>query len=211
MEDFKPYIIGISGGSGSGKTTFVKELRKNLLPHQISLVSQDNYYKPIEEQHKDGNGIVNFDLPSAIDKTHFYNDIKSLSLKQSVELKEYGFNNAALTENVIHIDPTPVIIMEGLFIFHFEEIRNLIDFSIYIDVDENYKLNRRIKRDSAERGYPKHEVLYQWHNHVVPCYNKYLKPFKNQVDVIIKNNISFNAEILEVTKLTQNKLDLVIC
>ncbi|MFN5317339.1 MAG: uridine kinase [Bacteroidia bacterium] len=186
-----PYIVGISGGSASGKTSFLKELRSAFPDDMLCIVSQDNYYKPKEQQEKDENGEINFDLPESINRQAFHNDLVRLIQGQEVRIKEYTFNNAGKQSSEIILNPAPIIIMEGLFIFYYEEIRALLDLKVYIDARDELKLQRRLKRDYDERGYGHESVLYQWNNHVMPSYHTYLRPFRDDADLIVTNNLSF--------------------
>ncbi|MCB0480709.1 MAG: hypothetical protein KDC83_04715 [Flavobacteriales bacterium] len=194
----KPYLVGIVGGSGSGKSSFINALKASLPNEHITVVSQDNYYLPIDQQKKDENGWVNFDLPSSIDRQAFYNDLQKLMNGQSIEIHEYNFNNATSAPQVIKIEPTPIIIMEGLFVMHYTEIADLLDLKLYIEVDEEIKLARRINRDATERGYPEEEVRYQWEHHVLPSFQQYLLPYRSQAHLIINNNINFNKGLMVI-------------
>jgi uridine kinase len=188
----QPYLVGISGGSASGKTSFLKKLRASLPDGATCVVSQDNYYLPKEKQLKDENGQINFDLPTSIHRDAFYADMMRLMKGESIQLQEYTFNNAAHTATLIHLAPAPIVIMEGLFIFHYEEIRNQLDLRVYIEAREDVKLTRRLKRDKDERGYPEDIVMYQWQNHVMPSYRQYLQPYRDQSDIIVTNNDTFD-------------------
>ncbi|UTW62915.1 uridine kinase [bacterium SCSIO 12741] len=187
-----PYIVGIAGGSASGKTSFIRDIRNALPKHSLAVISQDHYYLPKEKQQQDENGWINFDLPTSIDRQTFLTDILRLKEGHSIVKTEYTFNNADKEPEEIVIQPAPIVVMEGLFVFHYEEIRKLLDLRVYLDVREDIKLQRRIKRDAEERGYPEHEVRYQWDNHVTPSYKKYLRPYRDDAHVIITNNTSYN-------------------
>lgn len=154
----------------------------------IAVVSQDNYYLPRELQVADENNRINFDLPTSINRQAFYQDMLHLVNGQCIEISEYTFNNAARTPARIEVQPAPIIVMEGLFIFHYQEIKDAIDLRVYIDARDEIKLQRRIKRDKDERGYPEDTVLYQWNNHVMPSYREYLRPHRDEADIIITNN-----------------------
>jgi uridine kinase len=140
------FLIGIAGGSGSGKTSFLRELMNHFTADDVALVSQDNYYEPKEKQHVDENGQHNFDMPTSINRTHFHDDMMRLVNGDSIEKLEYNFNNPAWEPQKVIVNPAPVIIMEGLFVFHYEEIWNQLDYKVYIDVHHEERLQRRIQR-----------------------------------------------------------------
>ena len=193
------YVVGIAGGSASGKTSFLNQLKEKLPKGSVSIISQDNYYKPKAEQETDENGEVNFDLPTSIDKTAFFNDIASLLEDKPIRFTEYTFNNDGQEPKSVEIKPAPLLVVEGLFVFHYPEIRHLLDLRVYLDVREELKLERRIKRDRDERGYPESVVRYQWENHVVPSYKKFLKPYRDDSNLIITNNITFDKGLTVLT------------
>ena len=205
----KPYLVGIAGGSASGKSSFIEDLRNALPNNSVTVVSQDNYYFPKEKQQKDENGWINFDLPTAIDRDLFLQDLEKLCSGESIETTEYTFNNNDKDQNIIQISPRPIIIMEGLFVFHYEEIREKLDLRIYIDVQEQIKLHRRLKRDKEERGYPEDEVRYQWEHHVIPSYKKYLRPYRDDAHIIVTNNSHFTKGLEVVANHLKTKLEEV--
>lgn len=188
----KPYVIGVAGGSASGKTSFLQRLKESLPTRSVSIISQDNYYRPKSEQSIDKNGEVNFDLPTSINKDAFRDDLLTLINGQPVSFVEYAFNNQGQEPVTVHIEPAPILVVEGLFVFHYPEIRSLLDLRVYLDVREEIKLNRRIKRDRDERGYPESVVRYQWEHHVTPSYKKFLKPYRDDSHLILTNNITFD-------------------
>ncbi len=202
----KPFLIGICGGSGSGKTTFIDTLRKDFSERKVSLISQDDYYLPKDQQVRDENGTINFDLPSCIDSDAFYNDLKKLLGGSTVQKEEYTFNNKSKTPTIKTFYPTEIILVEGLFIFHFPEIAKLLDLKIFLDAKENLKLIRRIKRDRIERNYPLDDVLYRYEHHVLPSFDQYLKPYKDSCDLIINNNTNFNAGLGVIRGFLSSKL-----
>lgn len=195
----RPYIVGISGGSASGKTSFLKHLSEALPSGNLCIVSQDNYYRPKDQQLRDENGQINFDLPTSIDRAVFHADMQRLMRGESIRIKEYTFNNASLEPREIEMQPAPLLIMEGLFIFHYTEIREALDLKVYIDARDEVKLERRLKRDRDERGYEHDVVLYQWNNHVMPSYMQFLRPYRDEADIIVTNNSSYDRG-LEVLK-----------
>lgn len=201
-------LIGIAGGSGSGKTSFLRDLMAHFSPLQVALVSQDNYYHPKDLQRKDDNGQHNFDLPESIDREHFYEDMMKLSRGESIEKLEYNFNNPSWIPKKVNVCSAPVIIMEGLFVFYYTEIWERLDYRVYIDVHHEERLKRRIRRDAEERAFPEEQVLYQWHNHVRPAEEKYLEPFMSKCDLIVDNNEHYANglnELMQVIHGYQNK------
>lgn len=196
----KPFVIGIAGGSGSGKTFFLKCFLNHFKESEVCLVSQDDYYfRVAHNMTAEENKLYNFDEPGTIDNELFLKDISKLINGETVFQKEYTFNNPNAAPRLLEIKPAPIVIVEGLFILHFKEISKLLDLKIFIDTDEEIALQRRLKRDLIERGYPEEDVIYKWNNHVVPAYKTYLLPFKDECDEIITNNTHVAEDIIKVT------------
>ncbi len=201
MELAETFIIGMAGGSGSGKTSILKALVSKLPNQKVAVISQDNYYFPRDAQLADEKGEINFDLPTAIDIQNLEEDLAELVSGRAISRKEYGFNNAAAPVQDIHIEPAPIIIIEGLFIYYFETLARHFDIKVYIDAEDDTMLDRRIKRDLRERGYPESDVRYRWEHHVRPCYEVYLLPYRENCDLIIDNNESYEAGVAELIAL----------
>ncbi len=202
----KPYIVGIAGASGSGKTLFLNCFLNHFEPDQIALLSQDNYYKPKENQPIDKNGQVNFDLPECIDNGGLLADLKDLMSGKTISKKEYTFNVAEKDATMLIIRPASIILVEGIFIFHFQEIARLFNLRVFLEADEGITLNRRLKRDIDERGYTHEMILYQWKNHVLPAYINYLLPYKNMADRIILNNTQVTEDIFLASEKLSDEL-----
>jgi uridine kinase len=181
-------IIGICGGSGSGKTTLLHRISEAYAYLEPSVFSMDNYYRPIEEQFIDENGKVNFDLPDALDERKLVDDLYRLISGEEIQVREYHFNSPPDRLNMITIKPSKMIIVEGLFLFHFEAVRAVIDFSIFISVHPKTQLERRISRDTSTRGYSVEDIMYQWEHHVLPCYNNYLLPYLAHANFNYRND-----------------------
>lgn len=211
MNNNSPLIIGIAGGSGSGKTFFLNSFLHHFKHDEVTLLSQDDYYIPAGEMTQEENKLYNFDLPSTIDADQFLVDIKKLMKGEVVYKKEYNFNNPLAVVKILEIKPAPIIIVEGLFILHFKEIADLLQQRIFIDAHEEVALQRRIRRDGMERGYPEEDVLYKWHNHVVPAYKEFLLPYKDECHKIIINNTDIPEDIIQVTEEITNELKAKYC
>jgi len=186
-----PYTIGITGGSGSGKTHFIKQLSSHFRPEQICLISQDHYYKPLDVQVIDDMGVENFDLPGSIDCDLLWEDIKKLKRGETILKSEYPFNKPDSIPKILEFRPAPIIIVEGLFVQYFPEIAKELDLKLFIEAKDYLKLSRRIRRDNEERGYDLNDVLYRYQHHVMPIYESLIKPLKHKADLIIPNNHNF--------------------
>lgn len=200
------YIIGITGGSASGKTTFLKKLISNFSQDELTYISQDNYYKDRSEQQTDENGVVNFDLPGCIDGDEFARDITALRSGTDIQKKEYTFNNPNTTPKELVFKPAPIILVEGIFVFHYPEIYKQLDLRIFVDAKEHVKLQRRIIRDKMERGYDLDDVMYRYTNHVAPTYEKYIEPYKHESDFVIPNNKSYERALEVIVSHLKTKL-----
>lgn len=200
-------IIGICGGSGSGKTTLLNRLYSEYKEIQPSVFSMDNYYRPIEQQLVDSNGEVNFDLPTALDEEKLVSDLQRLVSGEEIVVKEYHFNSPPDKHVLITIKPSDIIIVEGLFLFHYEKVRELLDYSVFIHVDPKIQLDRRLYRDQETRGYSRDAILYQWENHVIPCFDNYLLPYQKDADFIFRNDDNADADFNALTGEIAQRLD----
>jgi uridine kinase len=195
MQVQKPYLVGITGGSAMGKTHFLNSLKKLFPPHELCVISQDNYYKLTFEHQLDDQGNINFDLPECIDLDAFAQDLHKLHTNETIYRNEYLFQHDNQVGELLTFEPAPIIVCEGLFIFYSEAIRNQFDLKIFIQADEDIALKRRLKRDTAERNIPTDYIHYQWNNHVMPAYNRFLLPFLPEADIIVNNNNHFDNSL----------------
>ncbi len=205
----KPFIIGITGGSGSGKTTFIKHIRDQFSEAELCIISQDDYYRPRSEQAMDDKGVHNFDLPQSIDKKAFHADVEKLLRGEAVKKTEYVFNNTDATPSVKVFKPAPIVIVEGLFVFHYKKIYRLLDLKVFFYAADHLKVIRRILRDQVERGYPIDDVLYRYEHHVMPSYLKYIQPYMQDADLIINNNTDFNMGLDVLGGFLRDKLNQI--
>ncbi len=205
MSRKKPYLIGVSGGSGSGKTRIIHELRNYFPESRLCIISQDEYYRPREKQVWDDAGYQNFDLPESIDHKAFIADVRQLIKGEEVQKTQYVFNNPKQAPKTIVYHPAPVLLIEGLFVFHFAAIRNHLDLKIFIDAEDVIKLKRRIIRDAGERNYPLEDVLHRYEYHVLPSYRAYIEPFRREADIVINNHTTYDAAIEMLSALIELK------
>jgi len=202
----KPIAVGITGGSGSGKTYFLQGLSTAFETDDICLISQDNYYKPIDEQPRDEKGIVNFDLPDSFKREEFLADLLKLKSGIDVTISEYVFNNPLAERRTITFKAAPIIVIEGLFVQYFKEISDELDLSIFIEAKDHVKLGRRIKRDVLERSSDVDDVLYRYQYHVMPVYEQLIAPLKHKADLVIPNNSKFDRALSVLVGYLKSKL-----
>ena len=204
-----PYVVGVSGGSGSGKTSFVRELGARF-GEAATLISADEYYRPTHEQVGDERGVLNFDLPGSIDAAAMAADLRRVIAGETVRRAEYMFETS-YTEvaidheevppqregGVVEYRPAPILIVEGLFVFHERALRDLLDLRVFIAAPAVAMFGRRIKRDRTERGLPLEDVLYRYEGHVYPSFRTYVEPHAATAHLVVNNAESF-APGLEV-------------
>ena len=202
----KPFIVGITGGSASGKTSFLKGVLSDFREDQICLISQDNYYLSRDVIPVDDQGVHNFDLPETIDHHLYAQHIEQLRSGQIVHQKEYTFNNPNVIPKMLTFQPAPIIIVEGIFVFHFRELADQMDLKVFIDAKNSIKLERRVKRDAEERGYDLDDVMYRWKYHVKPTYRQFIKPYRAEADIVIPNNNHYQRGLNVVIEFLRTKV-----
>ena len=177
-------VIGIAGGTGSGKTT----LRNNLIEkfsENVTLLSHDNYYKRHDELTYEQRCRLNYDEPAALETDLMARHLDSLRHGQSIDCPVYDFTQHNRSNETIHIRPEKVIIVEGILIFENRELRELMDIRIFVDTDADVRLCRRIKRDVNKRGRTLESVLTQYQTTVKPMHEKYVEPSKRFADIVV--------------------------
>lgn len=198
--DRKPFLIGISGSSGSGKTFFLKTFLSHFKEEEVTFISQDDYYNPPGDLTSEENVLYNFDVPESLDGKQLMLDIANLMSGKSIYKKKYTFNNRNVEPEFLEIKPAPIVLVEGLLVYAFQEIVDQINLKLFIDADEEVALRRRMARDVQERNYTPDDVMYKWDNHVVPAYNKYLLPHKATADHVILNNVDIPGNMHRVAE-----------
>ncbi len=196
MKNSSSYLVGITGGSASGKTHVLKQLGDRFGSKELTIISLDNYYYDLADQPRDAQGQVNFDHPSAMNMGLFREHLDALLQGQAVEIREYFHNNPqGSSPNLIRYEPAPILIVEGLFVFYVPEAEHLFDLRIFVDAEEHIKLIRRIRRDVSDRGYPIEEVMEMYQQFVMPMYRQFIEPFKHQADLVIPSNHAIDKAV----------------
>lgn len=202
----KPFLVGIAGGSASGKTLFVQMLKECFTKDKVCFISQDEYYHKKTLQPKDHKGIANFDTPDSIDFRSLRADLEKIKKGIRVQRKEYTFNNPNLKPGIITYTPAPVVIVEGIFILHFPEIVEQLNLKVFIEAGELVRMKRRIQRDRIDRGYDLEDVLYRFEHHVAPSHERFIEPSKQIADIIVPNNFHFHNALEVLTVFIKSKI-----
>ncbi len=192
-------IIGIAGGTGSGKTTVVEQIVQELPEEEVCIISQDSYYKDTSELTYDERVEINFDHPSAIDFDLLVEHLKELKKGNPIEQPVYSFVEHNRTDETITTYPKKVIIVEGILILTHPEIREMFDVKLYVHADSDERLIRRLKRDMAERGRDLNEVLKRYQTNLKPMHEQFIEPTKEFADIIIPTN-RYNTVAVELIR-----------
>ena len=181
-------VIGIAGGTGSGKTTVVNQIIQELPEDEVCVISQDSYYKDTSHLLFDERTKINFDHPKAIDFDLLVSHLKELKKGNPIEQPIYSFVEHNRTDETVTTHPKKVIIVEGILILTHTDIRELFDIKLYVHADSDERLIRRLRRDMTERGRDLDEVLNRYQNTLKPMHQQFIEPTKEFADIIIPNN-----------------------
>ena len=177
-------VIGIAGGTGSGKTTLMKNIIENFRD-QVTVISHDNYYKRHDELTYEQRCCLNYDEPAALETDLMARHLEKLRQGEAIDCPVYDFTVHNRSEETIHIVPKKVIIVEGILIFENKPLRDLMDIRIFVDTDDDIRLCRRIKRDVNKRGRTLESVLQQYQETVKPMHEQYVEPSKRFADIVV--------------------------
>jgi uridine kinase len=180
-----PLVIGIAGGTGSGKSTVAKVIIDRVGANHIALLPHDAYYKDLVKLEPAQRAIINFDHPDSLETSLLVQQIKQLKNHQAIELPVYDFKTHTRTTTTVHIAPQPVILVEGILILAEKNLRDLFDVKIFVDTDADIRFIRRLERDIAERGRTSTSVINQYMATVRPMHLEFVEPSKRYADVII--------------------------
>lgn len=197
-------IIGLTGGTGCGKTTVVKQILNELPEDEVGIISQDSYYNDTSHLSYDERTKINFDHPKSIDFDLLYQHLKLLKAGKTIEQPEYSFVDHNRTGKTILTHPRKVMIVEGILVFSHPEVRDLFDIKIFVHADSDERLIRRLKRDISERGRDIDEVLNRYQNTLKPMHQQFIEPMKEYADIIIPNN-RYNTVAIDIVRATINE------
>ncbi len=197
-------IIGIAGGTGSGKTTVVHQIMNELPESEVGIISQDSYYKETNHLSYDERVLTNFDHPRAIDFELLVSHLKELKAGKTIHQPVYSFVTHNRTVDTITTSPRKVMLVEGILILANPELRDLFDIKIYVHADSDERLIRRLKRDIAERGRDMHEVVNRYQNTLKPMHEQFIEPTKAFADIIIPND-KYNTVAIDVVRAVINQ------
>jgi uridine kinase len=202
---YKSCVLGVAGGTGSGKTTVVRAILDAVGAERIALVEQDSYYRDVDWRNESELIHHNFDHPAAIDNELLVSHVAALKAGHPIEVPVYDFVRHRRTARTRRIEPQPVILLEGILIFVEPDLRELLDFKIYVDTDADLRLIRRLGRDMSERGRTVQDVLRQYLETVRPMHLEFVEPSKRHADVILpeggENKVALEMVIAHVEQL----------
>jgi len=202
------FIIGIAGGTGSGKTTVVNKILESIPSSRVALVPQDSYYKasrhlPLEERQK-----INFDHPDSLEFDLLVEHISLLKEGKSVEQPRYSYLTCTRSEDTVHVEPVDVVIVEGILIYTHMPLVDLIDLKVFVDADADDRLGRVIHRDMEERGRTVQQVLERYEKTVKPMHLQFIEPSKRVADVIVPQGGRNEVAISVLLNTIRSKLKL---
>lgn len=196
----RPYIIGVAGGSGSGKTHFAKELQRTLGENNCSIIYQDNYYIDQSEKFDGDGGSVNFDHPSSLDFSLLAHALQTLKSGSPVQIPLYDFVTHSRKNETLPGIPKPIIIVDGILILHSEEVRSVLDEAVFFDTPEVLRFERRLNRDVNERGRTPEGVRKQFDLQVRPMHNQFVEPSIKYANTVVKDLGDYSQALQHFTQ-----------
>ena len=191
----RPILITIAGGTASGKSTVVKEIIKHFSKEEVRVICQDNYYKAQDDLTMEERVKTNYDHPESFDTDLMHEQLAELLNGNSIDMPIYDFKVHNRSDEVKHINPSKVIILEGILALYDKRIRDISDILIYVESDPDIRFIRRLKRDIEERGRDMNGVIMQYLSTVKPMYDEYIAPTKRYADIIIPNDVKHDVAI----------------
>ncbi|MCE5207656.1 MAG: uridine kinase [Chloroflexi bacterium] len=202
-----PLILGIAGGTGSGKTTVAHSILDRVGSHRISFLPQDVYYRDLKEIPLEERAKQNFDHPDSLETELMIEHLRLLKQWKAIDMPQYDFTQHIRTDHVLHIEPRRVIVVDGILIFAEPALRELFDVKIFVDTDADIRFIRRLQRDIIERGRTMDSVIQQYYRTVRPMHLEFVEPSKRYADVIIPeggmNVVALDMVIARIEELLQ--------
>ncbi|WP_050698826.1 uridine kinase [Anaeromassilibacillus senegalensis] len=209
-----PFVIGVAGGSGSGKTTLATKLKRAIADNAL-ILSHDFYYRANTDIPFDERVKANYDHPNAFDTDLLIADVKRLKENRPIDHPVYSFATHSRTPETVHVEPAPVIILEGILIFENRELRDLMDIKVFVDADADIRLIRRLLRDVKERGRSLDSVICQYVETVKPMHEQFVEPSKKYADLIIpqggENRVALHMLVDRINALLQHTALFDLC
>jgi uridine kinase len=205
----KPVVIGVTGGSGSGKTSVTNAIYESLKDHSILVIEQDYYYKDQSDVPFEVRLTTNYDHPLAFDNNLLIEHIEKLLRYEPIEKPVYDYSIHTRSNKVIPVEPKDVIILEGILVLEDERLRNLMDIKLFVDTDADLRIIRRMTRDIKDRGRTLDSVIAQYVNVVRPMHNQFIEPTKRYADLIIPegghNHVAIDLMVTKIQTILEQK------
>lgn len=204
----KPLVIGIAGGTASGKTTVTRKIREALADCRVAFVDQDSYYRELKDMTLEERREVNFDHPDAFDVDLLVRHIRELKAGRAVDKPVYDFVQSTREARTVRVDPGDIILIEGILVLHMQPVRDELDVRIYVDAEDDVRIIRRLMRDIKERGRDFDHVVAQYFRHVRPMHMGFVEPSKHHADIIVPHGGNNETAIQMLVGAVRARLSL---
>lgn len=206
----RPILIGIAGGTGSGKSTVTREIYKSITDRNVAIIEQDSYYKDQSDISFEERVKTNYDHPFAFDNELLISHLKDLLDGKSIQKPIYDFENHNRKKETVQVEPKDIIVLEGILILYDEDLRNLMDIKLFVDTDADVRVIRRILRDIKDRGRTLDSVVKQYMTTVRPAHMQFVEPTKRYADIIIPeggyNKVAIDIIVTKVNDIVKRKV-----
>ena len=199
-------IIGVFGGTGSGKTTIVNQILSKFVSKDMLVISQDAYYKDNSEISYEDRCLLNYDHPNSIDFELLYKHLNDLKKGLCISQPVYDFKIHNRTKKTVKIFPKKIIILEGILIMNYPKLRSILDLKVYIDANSDIRMKRRVNRDISERGRTPKEVINRYKTMLIPMHKKFISPMKLHADMVIENHKNTPTNIVPLLQKIKSML-----